>query len=240
LRQQLADLHSALIAPWPERLGALHARLHALETDPVRSSLRAAGIAPAELSLARRIESLEEPLEVHGVRALAPAFDWLRDRLPGGAEPEVLCHGDLFPNQAFAMDATLCGVLDWSDACFGPPELDVGIVTAGLETLPLLPGPLQALGRIPLRRLSRRFRAAYERERPIDPERLCFAEAFRCVLTLVSVIERRLARSGVAAEDPAPNPYDRPAGEAALLARLSELTSLRIALPGACGLAVDP
>ena len=190
---------------------------------------------PADLALARRLESLEEPLEAHGVRVLAPAFDWLRERLPGGGEPEVLCHGDLFPNQVFEVDDTLCGVLDWSDACFGPPELDVGVVVAGLETLPLLPGRLQALGRVPLRRLSRRFLAAYARERRIDPERLRFAEAFRCVLTLASVIERRLAQAGAVGEDPAPNPYDRPAGETALLARLRGITSLRLELPRACG-----
>ena len=239
LRQQLADLHGALIAPWPERLGALHARLHALDTGPIRSSLCTAGFAPADLSLARRIEALEEPLEAHGVGALAPAFDWLRERLPGPGEPEVLCHGDLFPNQAFGVEATLCGVLDWSDACLGPPELDVGVVVAGLETLPLLPGGLQALGRVALRRLSRRFLAAYRRERSVDPERLRFAEVFRCVLTLVSVVERRLAQAGIVGEDPAPNPYDRPAGEAALLARLREITSLQLALPRACGLKGD-
>jgi aminoglycoside phosphotransferase (APT) family kinase protein len=240
LRQQLADLRGALIAPWPERLGALQARLHALDTAPIRSALRAAGFAAADLSLARRLEALEEPLELHGVRTLAPAFGWLRERLPACGQPEGLCHGDLFPNQVFGMDGTLCGVLDWSDACFGPPELDVGIVTAGLETLPLLPGPLQALGRVPLRRLSRRFLAAYGRERRIDPERLRFAEAFRCLVTLVSVVERRLARAGVVGEEPAPNPYDRPAGEAALLTRLREITSLRMTIPRACDLNGDP
>jgi hypothetical protein len=101
----------------------------------------------------------------------------------------------------------------------------------------LLPGRLQALGRIPLRRLSRRFLAGYAREHPIDLERLHFAEAYRCVLTLVSVIERRLARA--AAGDAAPNPYDCPAGEAALTARLRDVTSLRVRLPRACGWARD-
>lgn len=239
LRQQLADLRAALLAPWPERLGALQARLHALEPGPIHAALDAAGLAPTDLALERRLQELEEPLETYGVRALAPAFDWLRERLPGCSEPAVLCHGDLFPNQVCGevsgADAAACGVIDWSDACFGPPELDVGIVTAGLETLPLLPGRLQALGRVPLRRLSRRFLAAYRRERPIDPERLRFAEAFRCVLTLVSVVERRLAQAGVVGEAPAPNPYDQPAGVAALLARLQGITSLRIALPRGCG-----
>jgi aminoglycoside phosphotransferase (APT) family kinase protein len=238
LRQQLADLRGALLAPWPERLGALHARLHAVEPGPLQRTLCAAGFDSASISLARRLDALEAPLETHRIRALAPAFDWLRERLPEGA-PEVLCHGDLFPNQAHEIGGSCSGVLDWSDACFGPPELDVGIVVAGLETLPLLPGRLQALGRLPLRRLSRRFVAAYGRERPLDPERLRFAEAFRCVLTLVSVIERRLALAGILDEGPAPNPYDAPAGEATLLARLREITSLRIVLSGACARALD-
>lgn len=231
LRQQLADLRGALIAPWPERLGALHARLHALEPAPIRTALRAAGFEPEDLGLPRRIDELERRLGRHRIRALGPAFGWLREHLPAAGAPEVLCHGDLFPNQAHAVDGATRGVLDWSDACFAPPELDVGIVTAGLETLPLLPGRLQALARVALKSLSRRFRAAYLRERPIDPGRLRFAEAYRCVLTLVTLIERRLALRGAAAEDPAPNPYDRPEGEEALLARLRAITSLRVELP---------
>lgn len=231
LHQQLADLRGALLAPWPERLADLHARLHGLDAERIRVALVRAGVPTDRLGLEERLRVREASLHRHGVEVLAPAFAWLRDHLPGADVPRVLCHGDFFPNQVCVAGEVL-GVLDWSDACLAPAELDVGVVTAGLETLPLLPGGLAGFGGAVLGWLSRRFRRAYTRQRRLDPARLRFAEACRCVFTLASVIERRLALARVSDRAPAPNPYDRAAAVAVLLARLHAITSVRVALAG--------
>ncbi|MEN8182040.1 MAG: phosphotransferase [Myxococcota bacterium] len=228
LRQQLVGLRQALFSPWPERLAALHTRLHGIEVERIAARLEVSGFPRRALGLEARLERMATHLSGWGVDGLSPSLEWLADRAPVHRGPFALCHGDLFPNQVRVSGAEVAGILDWSDALFGPPELDVGIVKAGLETLPLLPGPLAGAGRAILRRLAGRFARAYQRERPLDPEALRFSEVFRCVLTLASLVERRLSLAGLLAEPPAPNPYDSPAGETALRRHLARLASLEV------------
>jgi aminoglycoside phosphotransferase (APT) family kinase protein len=154
---------------------------------------------------------------------MRPVVDWLQEHRPGG--PPSLCHGDLFGNQVFEHRGGTAGVIDWSDAFIAPGELDVGIVKAGIETIPVsLPGPLASLGERIVRRLTRRFVAAYRARRPLDPERVRYGEALRCAVCLVGVAERRLARTGRILAEPRPHPYDNPIGVERLCAHLESIT----------------
>ena len=219
----LRNLGHALFGAWPEALAGIHARLHRLDPHAVREALDRAGFDPRESGLETCVAKLESSVGALGLDGLGRGVSWLRHglrRLPGSL---ALCHGDLFPNQVFATDTALSGVLDWSDALLAPPEIDLGITKAGLETLPILAGPWTRTSRSLLRHLARRFLSAYAARRSVEPTALRFGEALRCVSGLVAIAERRGAAGGRSAR---PNPYDSAAGVRALCTRLSALTAL--------------
>jgi Ser/Thr protein kinase RdoA (MazF antagonist) len=224
LGHRLRHVCQALFAPWPEGLAAIHEHLHGLDPHAVREALEAAGFDVHAFGLEARVAELEASVSALGLDALVRGAAWLRAGLGRLPATLALCHGDLFPNQVFVKDSAVSGVLDWSDALLAPAEIDLGITKAGLETLPILAGPLTGVSRSLLRRLARRFLSGYAARRPIDPEALRFGEALRCLSGLVSIAERRLALS--CKRPTGPNPYDSAAGIRALCARLSTLTAL--------------
>jgi aminoglycoside phosphotransferase (APT) family kinase protein len=146
-----------------------------------------------------------------GLQGLRPAHAWLCRRAPQLAEPFCLCHGDLFPNQIFESGGRVSAVIDWADALLAPGGVDVGYVCAGIEDIPFpVPG-----GRVIQRRLTGRFRAAYEAQRALDPEALRFGEVMRALHALMGHGRHRAGRG------PVPVPYDSPAAVRRLEARLA-------------------
>ena len=211
LRPLLGGFRDAVFGPWPRLLAATHARLHALSPEPVLRALDAAGIMRSRLRLARRLERLETGVDELALKGMRSVVAWLREREPDLPDRRCLCHGDLFPNQVFARNGSVTGVIDWADATLAPGEVDVGQICAGIETLPLgIPG-LDALKR----HLVRRFREAYARLRPTDPAALRFGEVLRVAATLVALARYR------AGKGPAPVPYDGHGGERKLVAHLA-------------------
>ena len=209
LRPLLGGFRDAVFGPWPQLLAATHARLHALSPEPVLRALDAAGLRP-RLRLGRRVDRVETGVEELALKGMRPVVAWLREREPHLPGRRRLCHGDLFPNQVFARDGSVTGVIDWADATLAPGEFDVAQVCAGIETLPLgIPG-LDALQQ----HLVRRFRESYARLRPMDPEALRFGEVLRAAATLVALARYR------AGKGPAPVPYDGQGGERKLVAHL--------------------
>ncbi|MEE9607439.1 MAG: phosphotransferase, partial [Myxococcota bacterium] len=210
LRPLLGGFRDAVFGPWPQLLAATHARLHALSPEPVLRALDAAGLRP-RLRLGRRVDRVETGVEELALKGMRPVVAWLREREPHLPGRRRLCHGDLFPNQVFARDGAVTGVIDWADATLAPGEFDVAQVCAGIETLPLgIPG-LDALQQ----HLVRRFRESYARLRPMDPEALRFGEVLRAAATLVALARYR------AGKGPAPVPYDGRGGERKLVAHLA-------------------
>ena len=167
VRPLAAEFRRAAFGTWPRLLAETHARLHSLPSEPVLNALDAVKMGE-RVSLARRIDRIEGPAEELGLVELRPVVSWLRESEPTLPGPRVVCHGDLFPNQVFVEDGRVTQVIDWADVTLAPPEFDLGVICAGIESLPLLGlGALQ-------RHLAQRFRSSYERLHPVDPEAFGF------------------------------------------------------------------
>jgi aminoglycoside phosphotransferase (APT) family kinase protein len=208
LRTFATAFRDAAFGSWPRLLAETHARLHALPPRPLVDALGAVGLGE-RVSLARHIDRIEGPAEELGLAELRPVVVWLREREPTLPEPRVVCHGDLFPNQVFAENGQVTQVIDWADVTLAPPEFDLGIVCAGIESL-----PLHGLGALQ-RNLAQRFRSSYERYHPLDSEALRFGAATRICRTMVSLARHR------AGLGPAPVPYDRHGSARRLHAQLA-------------------
>jgi aminoglycoside phosphotransferase (APT) family kinase protein len=226
--QLLPDMGRVLLGNWPRLLAEVQVRLHELDTEAFLRRLEADGVPRSRLSVEAAVRRFAAEVEEHNLDGLRPAVDWLNDHRPKATDGGSICHGDFFPNQVFAQEGSVVGVIDWSDVIIGPAELDVGIVKAGIETLP---GPLGPLGVALQRFVSKRYVTAYRKLRALDTGALDYSQAFRCVLTLLSVATRRLAIAEAETPEPGPNPYDHPLAEARLTSRLCELTGVRATIP---------
>ena len=143
LRQVLGDFRGFVFGRWPYLLAELQHRLHSLPVDELRTGLEKCGLDPSTLSFARSLDRLEERRRRVGAQGLAQLCGWLREHQGVlDRRPLVLCHGDFFPNQILVEGDRVTGVIDWSDVCFAPAELDVVEAKLGIETLPV---PLGAI-----------------------------------------------------------------------------------------------
>jgi aminoglycoside phosphotransferase (APT) family kinase protein len=222
----LYEAGSGLFGRWPGLLADLHARLHALDPEPVRRVLERAGALPERwgvdpllTDLGRRVEQLE-------LERLEPGLDWLRSHPPRPETP-VVCHGDFFPNQVFTRDGVIAGVIDWSELRLAEPALDVGTVKAGIETVPIsLPPGLRALARRLQRRVVQRYVDAYRRIRPLPWPSIHYYEALRCLQSLTWSAEQVQARELERYLEAGSDPYGSPLGIAALTRHFRAISGL--------------
>lgn len=228
LLHNLGSASREILGDWPRRLACLHAELHELDAGELCAALHAAGYPETWVSLEGRLARFEASVRESSVDALLPALEWLHDMRPGPDTRISILHGDFFPNQVFCDGSAISGVIDWSDALIGPAEIDVGIVKAGLMTLPLpLPSYLKRAGERLTGWLADRFVSAYAESRPIDERWLVYGEVLRCLVCLVSVDSRRRALAAGARPESIPiNPFDHPSA----VRRLRETIEARIDL----------
>ena len=227
LREALADFRVFVFGAWPEQVSELQYRLHSMPLQKLLAGLEKAGLPAAAISFSASLARLAERAERAPSAGLRDAFAWLREAaVDFEARPQVLCHGDFFPNQVMTDAGAITGVIDWSDACIAPPELDVAILKVGIETLPV-PVPF---GSHVLRSRARRFLAAYAKLAPLAPAALEYAEAFRCAHSLLAISERRQALTADPHGPANPNPYDSPAAIAELSARLARISACVVSL----------
>jgi aminoglycoside phosphotransferase (APT) family kinase protein len=227
LKQALSSFAGFVLGSWPDELARLQHELHSLPLESVLDACERAGLAPEGLSLQAALERLKARARAEGTGSLVQIFNWVSESKILIGRPAVLCHGDFFPNQVLAENGRITGVIDWSDACVGPPELDVAIIVAGMETLPV---PLGAVGHIVVKSRVRRFFNAYRKRAPLDAEALAHADVLRCAHSLVAVAERRRALFLDPGRPPNPNPYDTRAGVIELARRIEEFSPLRVDL----------
>jgi aminoglycoside phosphotransferase (APT) family kinase protein len=228
VRQHLPQIRNMVFGDWPRTLAWLQARLHELDAAPLERALCDAGFEPGGLRLDARLDRIASEVEGLGLEGLRPAVDWLREHRPKDPDRLSVCHGDFFPNQVLAENGNVTGVIDWTDTCIAYPELDVGIVRAGIATVPAaLPAPLLPLSVRLTRWLAQKSVDAYRTLRPLDPERLRHAEAIRCVFCLLTISRRRLMLAGAIPGEPRPDTYDHPLGDRRLSDHLHALTGVR-------------
>jgi aminoglycoside phosphotransferase (APT) family kinase protein len=210
LKDLLLGFGETVFGAWPELLAAAHAHLHSVPIEPLIRALDEVGLRE-RVSLGAKLDLLARDVDAFDQQGLQPGVDWLREHEPRRDRRLSICHGDLFPNQVYAVDGRITGVIDWADACVAPAEVDVGLVTAGLAMVPVpIPG-----ARWIQRRLVRRFRDAYVGDGTLDPGALRFGEVLRGI-SILRAIARFRAGAG-----PAPIPHEQPQGLAGILRHLA-------------------
>jgi len=233
--QQLrAGLGNLVFGPWTRLLAETHARLHELDATGLPDRLRDAGTDPGFYGLDRRLDGIEACVDDHRLEGLRPSLDWLRNHRPGADVALSICHGDLFANQVFAEGARITGVIDWSRGLLAPAELDVGLVVTGMDCVALeIPVPAAWVAEGAHRMIASGFLRRYRRLRFVDPDRLRYGGALRCVEMLVDVSRLRRIRSGLAEGLAAANPYDSRRGVGLLSRYLRRAVGVSVSLPEA-------
>ena len=216
-------------------LAETHARLHALNPEPVLRALddegRAAGwgFDRDTVSFEGHLAALDRRIQAGGLDGLADGMGWLLGRAPGASGRRVICHGDFHPQNVLAVDGRVTAVLDWPNMVVAEPEYDVASTRVILTRTPvaLFPvraalRPLLAAGR---RILVARYLAVYRKRRPLDRARLPYFEAAACMRGLVRVAAAR------AGGDTTLSPLDASSFGERLAARFGRVSGVRVTLP---------
>ena len=176
----------ALFGEIPRLLASTMARLHALDPEPVREQLDAAGAAM--LPVGSMLAMMRQFATEFGRPDLAQAAQWLADH-PARPAAEVICHGDLHPFNLLR-DGTHVTLLDWSTARLAPRCYDIAATSLALSEVALqVPGWLRPTARWLGRRITGRFIASYQRSAGvvIDPAELAWYQAAVSLRALVEM-----------------------------------------------------
>lgn len=177
----------ALYSEIPRLLASTMARLHALDPEPIRGQLEAAGAAI--VSVDAMLAMMRQLAATFGRPDLAQAAQWLIDN-PASPAPDVVCHGDLHPFNVLRAGARVT-LLDWSTALLAPRSFDVAFTTvvlseaAGIPVAGWLRSPVLWIGR----RIAGQFLRSYQRGTGIviDQGELAWHQAVVCLRALVEV-----------------------------------------------------
>ena len=160
----------------PVMLAEAHLHLHGIDADLVAEALESSGLSSGTRSYDNLVRWFKKGAEERGHGWLRDGLEWLEANRPGEPERLVVCHGDFHPLNLLVEDGRVSGVLDWAGFLLGEPAYDVGAtVFLGEVAAPaLLPG-------IDWPRLVRRYLERYLSESPLEPERVDYYSAFRCL-----------------------------------------------------------
>ena len=157
-------------------------------------------IARERLSVAAHIRDFQRQVEAEEFASLRPLVRWLADNEPPPAEAPVVCHGDFwFGNLMISFRRRSVTLLDWTQACIGHPEVDLGwMANQHFSRLPL-DGPINETMYALASELIRPWawmllganRLAYRFVRPVDRERLRYFRVFAALRVLAAVTAER-------------------------------------------------
>jgi len=173
----------------PEMLAEAHLHLHSIDADPIRVALESAGIKHRR-SFDTMLRWLKERVEERDYDWLQGGLEWIEGNRPGEPERLVVCHGDFHPLNLLVEDGRVSGVLDWSGFLLGEPAYDVGATMfLGQVAAPAL------MPEIDWEKLVRRYLRCYIGGSPLDPGRVNYYAAFRCLWAVYEGAEGHLAWS---------------------------------------------
>ena len=173
----------------PEMLAKAHLHLHSINADPIRGALESAGIKRRR-SFDALLRWLKERVEERDYDWLQVGLEWIEGNRPGEPERLVVCHGDFHPLNLLVEDGRVSGILDWSGFILGEPAYDVGttVFLGQVAASALLPG-------IDWSRLVRQYLELYLSKSPLEPERVDYYSAFRCLWAMLEGAEGHKAWS---------------------------------------------
>ncbi|MHA2066466.1 MAG: phosphotransferase family protein [Candidatus Thorarchaeota archaeon] len=198
-----------------ETLAKAHLRLHSLNVESVRSALEVAGIRQDRYSIEGRLSWLVEGIESSGFEWLQPGLRWIVENRPEDPERLVICHGDFHPFNILIKDSEVCGVLDWSGFLISDPAYDIGITQVlGTVAAPSLFPEINWV------QMFNRYYDYYQGKCPVDPIRVEYYEALKCLWALLEGAEGHAA-------------WGHPETNRRLSEHFEKITSVRLALPKA-------
>ena len=173
----------------PEMLAKAHLHLHSIDADPIRGALESAGIKYRR-SFDTLLRWLKERVEERDYDWLQGGLEWIEGNRPGEPERLVVCHGDFHPLNLLVEDGRVSGILDWAGFLLGEPAYDVGttVFLGQVAASALLPG-------IDWSRLVRQYLELYLSKSPLEPERVDYYSAFRCLWAMLEGAEGHKAWS---------------------------------------------
>jgi aminoglycoside phosphotransferase (APT) family kinase protein len=195
-------LEAIMKAPWQsgrmlERLADLQLRLHAIPIDGWPEA-KEAGLAARRLALVRR------SLDRHDDPELRDALVRAERLLPElYAAERVPCHGDFHPLNVMVAGEQAT-VIDWTDAGLGDRHGDVARTYLLFHVAAIAASTRveKAVLKASHGWLARRYRRAYERVQPLDPERLRHWEALHLLHGWAQVLDVHRDGSRAAARVP--------------------------------------
>jgi len=171
-----------------ERLAKAHLHLHSIDVESVRNALEVAGIRQDRYSIEGRLSWLVKEIEAPGFEWLQSGLRWIVENRPEDPERLVVCHGDFHPFNILIKDSEVSGVLDWSGFLISDPAYDIGITQVlGTVAAPSLFPEINWV------HLINRYYDYYQKECPVDPGRVEYYEAFRCLWALLEGAEGHTA-----------------------------------------------
>ena len=174
----------------PEMLAEAHLHLHGIDADPIREALESSGFSSSRRSFDNLIRGFTKQVEERRYDWLHDGLEWLKRNRPGEPKRPVVCHGDFHPLNLLVEDGRVSGVLDWAGFLLGEPAYDVGTtVFFGQVAAPAL------LPEIDWTRLVRRYLELYLSRSPLEPERVDYYSAFRCLWAMFEGAEGHMAWS---------------------------------------------
>ena len=174
----------------PGMLAEAHLHLHDIDPSAIRKALESSGLSSNRLSFNSRLRWVKERVEDRHYDWLKSGLRWIDRNRPGELERLVICHGDFHPLNLIVEDGRVSGVLDWPGFLIGEPAYDVGTtVFLGQVAAPAL------LPEINWSRLVRRYLELYMNGSLLEPERVDYYSAFRCLLSMFEGAEGHMAWS---------------------------------------------
>lgn len=158
-------------------LAQTHADLHAVPRTGVEKALHDAAITLNESTLAGRLRYLQRFVEDTHLSYLEPGVSWMLRNQPVERSERSVCHGDFHPGNVMVDGDRVTGVLDWAGAQLSDPEHDVAVSLVLVAVgAPMLAESVPAAA---FEAFAGEYLAAYEKRRPLDPDRLSYYRAYR-------------------------------------------------------------
>jgi len=175
----------------PDMLAKAHLHLHSIDVVSIRKALDVARIRQDRYSIEGRLGWLVERIESPGFEWLQPGLRWIVANRPENPDRLVVCHGDFHGNNILIQEGEVSGVLDWAGFLIGDPAYDIGIIKV-LGTV-VAPSLFSEVPEAYWVHFFNRYYDGYQRECPLDPVRVEYYEAFRCLRALLEGAEGHAA-----------------------------------------------
>jgi len=213
-------------------LGGAFIIMEQLPGEPMRSALlsvlralESEGVPRRNYSVEGLIAGLEERIERASLEGLRPGIQWSLENKPPEPERQAICHGDFHVMNVLVDGERVSGVLDWANAFVADPAFDVAITKVIMSLgKSNVPGPFRTW-------MMRHYYDAYVKLNPLDPDRVQYYEALRCLRALVGAREHILQEQGLLEADPRPYAWAEPRVVRGIIGRFRGVTGIELSLP---------